>query len=180
MSASSLAPIVPTYASLTLQLQKPMQHGDGRRLLTNPTLLGLSIPAELVGRVVCLNRLFFVAGPGCYLTDEQVKEAALRGSVERANRYAKFPARQFHLCQSQAKTLATLWGLVVEHYSITDRAEQLTRQQQRDAAEAGFEQAHLANGNDPRINAPADWIPDYLPGSQNDNTLTDTVCPPGE
>ena len=36
---------------------------------------------------------------------------------------------------------------------------------QRDAAEAGWEQVHLANGHDPHINDPADWIPNYPPAA---------------
>ena len=158
-------PLAPSYGGLACQLQTPMQHGDGRRLLTNPALLGLADPPQLIGRVVCLHELFFVAGPGCCLSDEQLRQAALRRCVEQADRHLSAPARRLYRCRSQADALATLWELVAAHYGIptAEAAAQVVRQQQRDAAEAGWDTACPANGAEPHGYDLADWIPDYPP-----------------
>lgn len=157
------ARIVPSYGGIVLQLQKPMQHGDARRFLTNPAVYGLSAPAELFGHMLCLNGRYFVAGPGCHHREEELHIATIAGSVERINRYTKTRAAQLHRCRHPAEALALLWALVVEHYGIpeAEAAEQVAQQQRRDAAEVGLTQAHLANGNDPAINRADDWIPEY-------------------
>ena len=117
--------IVPNYQSLALQFEKPMQHGDGRNFLTNPAIYDLPEKPVVFGRVLCLNGRFFVAGPASTHSDRQLQDAAFRGSVERANRYAvRQAAAQLYICQSQAEALAKLWALVVERYQITDAPAQ--------------------------------------------------------
>ena len=60
--------------------------------------------------------------------------------------------------QRHGVTLGHFFGRELEPYTPGPAAPALQR---RDPDEAGFEQAHLANGYDPTINRADDWIPDY-------------------
>ena len=159
-TSSSPSSLIPNYESLSLQFEKPMENGDGRQFLTNPAIYSLPEKPVMFGRVVCLNDRFFVAGPGCRQSAEDLKNAAVTGSVERANRFAKTPAAQLHLCHSQAEALAKLWQLVVEHYQITDAPAQEAKVAARHEWEQSPEgQARLAEVQQ--------WINENTPDNQD-------------
>ena len=128
-SHNSPARIVPSYSAIARIFEKPMKHGDGRRFLTNPAIYGQPEPGQLFGNVVCANGCYYVAGPGFAGREHDLQTAAITGNVAHFNRRHAAPAQQVYLCASPATAQVQLWALVVEHYGITDAAEQVAKVQ---------------------------------------------------
>lgn len=126
---SNAARIVPSYRGLLRNFEKPMQHGDGRRFLTNPAIYGRPEPGECIGNVLFFSGSYYVAGPGFTGREIDLQTAAVAGNVAYLNRHHDAPAQQVYQCESQDEAQAKLWALVVEHYGITDAAEQVAQAQ---------------------------------------------------
>ena len=181
--------IVPTYRAVAIQFL-PMQHGDGRRFLTNPAVCGSSEPGVVFGNVMCLSGRYYVTGPAFPADDEPaMRRVALGGSavVQRFNRQQQQP-QQIYVRTTHSAALTVLWELLTAHFGIVDAAEQVQEHELRHRAHEEvrarqeslkqwsntIDQAHETNGNNPAINNPDDWIPDYpLQPEELDEELTD-------
>ena len=179
--------IVPTYRAVAIQFL-PMQHGDGRRFLTNPAVCGSSEPGVVFGNVMCLSGRYYVTGPAFPADAEPAMRCvALGGSaaVQRFNRQQQQP-QQIYVRTTHSAALTVLWELLTAHFGIVDAAEQVQEHELREATQrhraheevrAGQEslnqwsrsidQAHEANGNNAAISNPDDWIPDYPPQGED-------------
>ncbi len=104
-----------------------------------------------------------------------------RASVERFNRHQEKP-RRIYTSPTHSEALTMLWELIAAHFEIIDAIEQVQEHELREATQrhradeearaeqeslnqwsSASDQAHEANGNNPAINNPNDWIPEYPP-----------------
>lgn len=157
-SSPATARIVPNYRAIVRNFEKPMQHGDGRRFLTNPAIYGRSEPGEVFGNVVCANGNYYVAGPGFTGREYDLQTAAIAGNVTHFNRRHDAPAQQVYPRASPEEAHAQLWALVVEHYGITDAAEQIAQVQ----ADKQWEQSPEGQAAQAKAQA---WLQAYMPAT---------------
>jgi len=114
-----------------------MRHGDGRRFLTNPALLGRPEAPVVFANVMQLYGRYYITGPTFPADGERVmRRAVVAGTAAIEAHNNRQPGGQkIYTASSPAEALTLIWGLLTAHYGIQDAAAQVQQYELRQATD---------------------------------------------